>query len=155
MRFEENDGCTLLEIMVVVLIIGMLMALITPSIWRRFDVAKRQMARMGVTQLTSELELYKLDNGGYPTGDQGLVALVREPASEPRAGHYPAGGYAKSDSLIDPWKNPYNYDRPGRYNPSTFDVYSFADDGQPGGDGANADIGNYSAPTRQSQCAEK
>ena len=117
MTKPRNDGFTLLEIMVVVLIIGMLMALIAPRIFSRFGQAKGDIAKMGVTQLSKQLELYKLDNGQYPTSEQGLDALVHEPTSEPRPRHYPAGGYVNPDSLKDPWQNPYNYDRPGQEQP--------------------------------------
>ena len=149
MTKPRNDGFTLLEIMVVVLIIGMLMALIAPRIFSRFNTAKAQMAKVGVTQLSNQLELYKLDNGQYPTNEQGLDALVHEPTSDPRPMHYPEGGYISSDSLRDPWQNPYHYDRPGKNNPTRYDLYSYGDDGQPGGDGLNADIGNWEATAQR------
>ena len=142
-KTPRNQGFTLLEIMVVVLIIGMLMALIAPRIFSRFGQAKVDIAKMGVTQLSQQLELYKLDNGQYPTTEQGLDALVHEPTTEPRPKRYPPGGYVNADSLMDPWRNPYHYDRPGKNNPSSYDLYSYGDDGQPGGDGQNADIGNW------------
>src|SRR5262249_29931010 len=89
----RDDGFTLLEIMVVVLIIGMLMALLAPRLFGQLTRAKGDIARMQVTQLSQSLELYKLDNGTYPTTDQGLDALAHEPSSEPRPKRYPAGGY--------------------------------------------------------------
>ena len=148
-KTARNDGFTLLEIMVVVLIIGMLMALIAPRILGRFTQAKVDIARMQVSRLGQSLELYKLDNGQYPTAEQGLDALVHEPTSEPRARRYPAGGYVGVDSLKDPWQNPYHYERPGRNNPSSYDLYSYGDDGAPGGDGQNADIGNWEASAQR------
>jgi general secretion pathway protein G len=149
MNRTRNDGFTLLEIMVVVLIIGMLMALIAPRIFSRFGQAKGDIAKMGVTQLSQQLELYKLDNGQYPTSEQGLDALVHEPTSEPRPRRYPPGGYVNPDSLKDPWQNPYKYDRPGKNNPGSYDLYSYGDDGQPGGDGLNADIGNWESSAQR------
>ena len=145
----RRDGFTLLEILVVVVIIGMLMALIVPRIGERFEIARVQIARMGVETLSTELELYKLDNGLYPSTGQGLRALVTEPVGEPRPRQYPARGYAKPESLIDPWKNPYNYDRPGAHNPTTYDVSSLANDGQPGGEGYAEDIGNWEASAQR------
>jgi general secretion pathway protein G len=140
---RRRDGFTLLEIMVVVLIIGMLMAVIAPRIFSRFGKAKIDIARVQVTQLAQQLELYKLDNGHYPTNEQGLDALVHEPTSEPRARQYPAGGYITSKALIDPWQNPFHYERPGKNNPQSYDLYSYGDDGTAGGEGDNADIGNW------------
>jgi len=146
---RSDDGFTLLEIMVVVLIIGMLMALLAPRIFSRLTQAKTDIARMSVTQLSQQLELYKLDNGTYPTQEQGLDALVHEPTSEPRPRRYPAGGYVTAKSLVDPWQNTYRYDRPGKNNPQSYDLYSYGDDGSPGGDGDNADIGNWESSTAQ------
>src|SRR5262249_48287040 len=87
-KTARNDGFTVLEIMVVVLIIGMLMALIAPRIFGRFTQTKADLAKVGVKQIAQQLELYKLDNGQYPTSEQGLDALVHEPTSEPRAKRY-------------------------------------------------------------------
>lgn len=149
MKPVRNEAFTLLEIMVVVLIIGMLMALIAPRILGRFTQAKVDIARMQVTRLGQSLELYKLDNGTYPTSEQGLDALVHEPSSEPRPKRYPAGGYVGADSLKDPWQQPYRYERPGKNNPQSYDLYSYGDDGQPGGEGENADIGNWESTAQR------
>lgn len=149
MKKSPNDGFTLLEIMVVVLIIGMLMALIAPRIFGRFAQTKADLAKAGVKQIAQQLELYKLDNGQYPTTEQGLDALVHEPSSEPRPRRYPEGGYVSVDLLRDPWQNPYKYDRPGKNNPNTYDIYSYGDDGTPGGDGLNSDIGNWESSAQR------
>ena len=145
----RNDGFTLLEIMVVVLIIGMLMALLAPRLFGQLTRAKGDIARMQVTQLSQSLELYKLDNGTYPTSEQGLDALVHEPTSEPRARRYPAGGYVTARDLEDPWHNAFHYDRPGKNNTQSFDIYTYGGDNQPGGDGENADIGNWETTAAQ------
>jgi general secretion pathway protein G len=139
----RRDGFTLLEIMVVVLIIGLLMTVLATNLFKRLGSAQADIARLQVTKLSQQLELYKLDNGTYPSADQGLEALVREPTGEPRPRRYPAGGYVASKDLEDPWHNPFKYDRPGKNNPQSFDLYSYGGDGQPGGEGENADIGNW------------
>jgi len=149
MRTRRNDGFTLLEIMVVVLIIGLLMTVLATNLFKRLGQAESEIARVQVTKLSQQLELYKLDNGTYPTTDQGLDALVHEPSSEPRARRYPPGGYVTSKDLEDPWHNPYHYERPGKNNTQSFDIYSYGGDGQPGGDGENADIGNWESSTAQ------
>jgi general secretion pathway protein G len=137
---SRNDGFTLLEIMVVVIIIGMLMTLVGTAIFRRLDTAKIDIAGMQIQKLSQSLELYKLDNGTYPTSEQGLDALVREPTSEPRAKRYPPGGYATSKDLVDPWQNAFKYQRPGQNNPNSYDLYSYGPDGVQGGE---QDIGNW------------
>jgi general secretion pathway protein G len=140
---RERDGFTLLEIMVVVLIIGLLMTVLATNVFRRLGGAQADIARLQVSKLSQQLELYKLDNGTYPTTEQGLEALVREPTSEPRPRRYPEGGYVTSKDLIDPWQNPFKYERPGKNNARSFDLYTLGADNQPGGEGENAEIGNW------------
>lgn len=143
MKSMRRDGFTLLEIMVVVLIIGLLMTVLATNLFKRLGGAQADIARLQVTKLSQQLELYKLDNGTYPSADQGLEALVREPSGEPRPRRYPSGGYVSSKDLEDPWHNPFKYERPGKNNAQSFDLYSYGGDGQAGGDGENADIGNW------------
>jgi general secretion pathway protein G len=143
MKASRSDGFTLLEIMVVVLIIGLLMTVLATNLFKRLGTAQADIARLQVTKLSQQLELYKLDNGTYPSNDQGLEALVREPTGEPRARRYPAGGYVASKDLEDPWHNAFKYERPGKNNTQSFDLYSYGGDGQAGGEGENADIGNW------------
>jgi general secretion pathway protein G len=143
LRIEESDGFTLLEIMVVVLIIGLLMTVLATNVFRRLGGAQADIARLQVSKLSQQLELYKLDNGSYPSSEQGLDALVREPTGEPKPRRYPDGGYVTSKDLIDPWQNPFKYERPGKNNARSFDLYTFGADNQPGGDGENAEIGNW------------
>lgn len=140
MHDSRNDGFTLLEIMVVVIIIGMLMTLVATTIFKRLDTAKYDIAEMQIQKLSQALELYKLDNGTYPSADQGLDALVHEATGEPRPKRFAPGGYASAKDLIDPWQNPYKYERPGANNPQSFDLYSFGSDGVQGGE---RDIGNW------------
>lgn len=143
MRLEERDGFTLIEIMVVVLIVGLLMTVLATNVFRRLGGAQADIARLQVSKLSQQLELYKLDNGTYPTTEQGLDALVHEPTIEPRPRRYPDGGYVSSKDLLDPWQMPFKYERPGKNNARSFDLYSFGADGQPGGEGENAEIGNW------------
>jgi general secretion pathway protein G len=147
-RIENRDGFTLLEIMVVVLIIGLLMTVLATNVFRRLGGAQADIARLQVSKLSQQLELYKLDNGTYPTSEQGLDALVREPTTEPRPRRYPDGGYVTSKDLIDPWQNPFKYERPGKNNTQSFDLCSYGGDGQPGGDGENADVCNWEIAQR-------
>jgi general secretion pathway protein G len=140
---RASPGFTLIEILVVVLIIGLLSAVLATNLIGRADDAKIQLAATQIRNLEQSLELYRLDNGRYPTSEQGLEALVREPASEPRPRRYPPGGYVKSDGLIDPWGMPYEYQFPGEWNTHSFDLSSFGADGLEGGEGNSADITNW------------
>ncbi|HTO71620.1 MAG TPA: type II secretion system major pseudopilin GspG [Myxococcota bacterium] len=146
---RRNDGFTLLEIMVVVLIIGLLMTVLATNLFSRLGRAESDIAKMQVTKLSQQLELYKLDNGTYPTTEQGLDALVHEPTTEPRARRYPPGGYVTSKDIEDPWHNPFKYERPGKNNTQSFDLYTYGGDNQPGGDGENADVGNWETTAAQ------
>ena len=139
----SDDGFTLLEIMVVVLIIGLLMTVLATNVFRRLGGAQADIARLQVSKLSQQLELYKLDNGTYPSSEQGLEALVREPTGDPKPRRYPEGGYVTSKDLIDPWQNPFKYERPGKNNARSFDLYTLGADAQPGGDGENGEIGNW------------
>lgn len=139
----SDDGFTLLEIMVVVLIIGLLMTVLATNVFRRLGGAQADIARLQVSKLSQQLELYKLDNGTYPSSEQGLDALVREPTGDPKPRRYPEGGYVTSKDLIDPWQNPFKYERPGKNNARSFDLYTLGADAQPGGDGENGEIGNW------------
>ncbi|MFQ5697479.1 MAG: type II secretion system major pseudopilin GspG [Myxococcota bacterium] len=133
-------GFTLIEILVVVLIIGLLTTILATNLLGRADEAKIQLATTQLRNLERSLELYKIDNGRYPTQDQGLDALVHEPSTEPLPRHYPRGGYLRSDALTDPWGVPFRYRQPGERNPYSFDLYSLGPDGVEGGDG---DIVNW------------
>lgn len=130
-------GFTLIEVMVVVVILAILATIVVPKIMDRPDDARIAKAKQDIVAISSALNLYKLDNLRYPTTDQGLEALVKPPAN---AKNWRQGGYL--DRLpVDPWGNPYLYLSPGQHG--AFDVYSLGADGQPGGVGANADIGNW------------
>ena len=126
--------------MVVVVIIGILGALVVPNLINRTADAKVSAAKVDIASLMQALKLYKLDNQRYPTTEQGLQALVTKPTTGPAANGWKTGGYI--DKLPpDPWKNQYNYLSPGLHG--EIDIYSFGADGQPGGSGADADIGSW------------
>ena len=141
MKYYRNEsGFTLIEVMVVVVILGILAAFIVPRIAGRPDEAKIAKARHDIQTIETALDLYKLDTGVYPTTDQGLQALVLFPTSEPVPRNWRAGGYIKK-LTNDPWGHPYQYLNPGEH--SEIDIFSYGADNQPGGEGINADIGNW------------
>ena len=133
-------GFTLIEIMVVVVILGILAALIVPKVISRPDEARITAARQDVATLGQALKLYKLDNLAYPTTDQGLQALVVKPAAAPISQNWKPGGYLERLPK-DPWGRDYRYLNPWRHG--EIDVYSLGADGEPGGEGNDADIGNW------------
>ena len=136
-----NAGFTLIEIMAVVLIIGLLSTIVGVSIFAQVDKGRITAASVQIANLESVLELYRMDNAHYPTTEQGLDALVNEPGD---ARNYPPGGYLQKRRVPeDPWGNPYEYEQPGQNNPHSFDLWSYGADGKPGGDGVDADIGNW------------
>ncbi len=138
----RQSGFTLIEIMVVVVILGVLAALVVPNIMSRPDQAKVTVAQTDVKAISSALEMYRLDNGYYPSSEQGLEALVVMPSGSPEPRNWNPDGYLKKIPQ-DPWGNPYQYERPGSKNPTSYDLYSLGADARIGGDGFNADIGNW------------
>ena len=131
-------GFTLLELMVVIVIIGVLAALIAPKVLENVDKAKITAAQSNINDLMNALKMYKLDNGRYPSSEQGLQALVARPTT----GTVPGNWRSYLDKLPnDPWQNPYQYANPGVHG--EIDVFSFGADGKPGGEGNDADIGSW------------
>lgn len=137
---KKTSGFTLIEIMVVVVIIGILAALVVPKIISRPDQARAVKAKQDVLAIQSSLDLYKLDNGFYPSTDQGLQALVSKPDNDPIPNDWKQ--YLQSLPK-DPWGHDYLYLNPGEH--SDVDVYTLGADNQPGGTGTNTDIGNWDA----------
>ncbi len=131
-------GFTLIELMVVLVIIGILAALIVPNVLDRADDARVTAAKTDIANINQALKLYRLDNQRYPTGEQGLQALVAKPASPP----LPTNWKPYLEKLPnDPWGNPYQYLNPGIKGP--IDIMSLGADGKPGGEGKDADIGSW------------
>ncbi|WP_042883457.1 type II secretion system major pseudopilin GspG [Cupriavidus necator] len=133
-------GFTLIEIMVVIVILGVLAALVVPKIMSRPDEARIVAARQDISSIMQALKLYRLDNSRYPTTEQGLAALVSKPTTEPVPNNWKGGGYLEKLPK-DPWGHPYQYLNPGVRG--EIDVFSFGADGQAGGSGNDADIGNW------------
>ena len=138
------SGFTLIEIMVVVVIIAILASLVAPSIMSRIDDARVVKAKNDLRLYESALDLYKMDNYRYPTTDQGLLSLVQKP-NDPNVKNWRADGYVKQLQK-DPWNADYVYVSPGT-NGAPYDLYSLGADGQPGGQGLDADI--YSREMKQ------
>jgi general secretion pathway protein G len=132
-------GFTLIEIMVVVIIIGLLAAIVAPNVIGRVDDAQLEKARADIHNLESAMRLYRLDNFAYPTSEQGIEALVTKP-NDPNVRNWNAGGYI-GRLPNDPWGNPYLYLNPG--NNGEIDIYTLGRDGRPGGEGIDADLGNW------------
>lgn len=139
-EYFRTRGFTLIEIMVVVIIIGLLAAVIVPSVMKRVDDAKVAKAKEDIQSLETALTMYYMDNSKYPTNEQGLVALSTQP-TDPTIKNWKAGGYIERISK-DPWGNDYVFTFPGTHG-KAYDLCSLGADGQPGGDGINADICNW------------
>ena len=137
---KRQNGFTLIEIMVVVLILGILAAMVVPNIMDEPDKARVVKAKQDIRSLENALNLYKLDNFVYPSTDQGLEALVKKPDIPPEPPKWKAGGYI--DRLPnDPWGRAYQYLQPGQHG--AVDIYSLGADGRLGGEDDDADIGNW------------
>jgi len=137
---DKERGFTLVELMVVILILGLLTTIVIINVLPAQDRAMDQKARTDIALLEQAVERYRLDMFSYPAGGAGLNALVQAPPGLAHPERYPAGGYIKR-LPDDPWGNAYHYDAPGRHGP--FDIYSLGADGREGGEGQDADIGNW------------
>ena len=133
----REQGFTLLEIMVVVVIIGLLAAIVAPSFIGQIDTAALNRARTDIRGIETALNLYRLDNFRYPSTTEGLEALVRSPGEA----NAPNWRQQLTRIPVDPWEQPYQYAHPGQHG--DFDVFSYGADRQEGGEGINADIGNW------------
>lgn len=135
---RRAGGFTLIEILVVVVILAVLGAMVVPKILENVDKARVTRAQSDIRAIETALDLYRLDNFKYPTTEQGLAALVKQPA-DPTITNYRSGGYLKAVPK-DPWNNPYLYQAPGR-NGEEYEIRSLGRDGKEGGEGYDADIG--------------
>ncbi len=137
---NKQQGFTLIEVLVVITILTILAALIVPRIMDRPDQARVVAATNDLRAIESALNLYRLDNGVYPSTEQGLQALVQKPDTGNIPRNWKSGGYL--DHLQkDPWGNDYQYISPGTHG--DVDIFTYGRDGQPGGEGYNADIGSW------------
>jgi general secretion pathway protein G len=139
-RTAAEEGFTLVELMVVIVIIGLLATLVALTVLPQLGKANDQKARADIATLDSALELYRLNNLTYPATSDGLGALLAAPPSLTDLSRYQAGGYIKKLPK-DPWGRDYKYEYPGKHR--DFDIYTLGADGVPGGTGENADIGNW------------
>ncbi|RXJ72660.1 type II secretion system protein GspG [Veronia nyctiphanis] len=137
---RRQQGFTLLEIMIVIVILGVLASLVVPNLIGSKDQADKQKVISDISSFESNLDMYRLDNNVYPSTDQGLAALVSKPSGSPEPRNYKEDGYIKRLSK-DPWGNDYQYLNPGEHG--KIDIFSFGADGQEGGEGINQDIGNW------------
>jgi len=139
---KTDNGFTLIELMVVIVILGILAGLIVPRIMGRPEEARRMKARVQMESIETALKLYKLDNGLYPTTEQGLQALVEAPTVGSLPKKWREGGYLEKGKIPkDPWGNEYIYLSPGLHG--EFDIMSYGADGQPGGEGIGADVNSW------------
>ena len=137
-RRRHNAGFSLIEILVVMVIIGILVSLVAPSVLNRVDDARLQKVEADFKAIESALSIYNLDNFNYPSTDQGLQALVSKPDGQPEARNWKKGGYLK-EMPLDPWGREYLYLSPGE-NGREFDLYTLGADGVSGGEDQNADM---------------
>ena len=141
MRYFKRSGFTLVELMLVVIIIGILVAMVMPRLAGRTEQARQAAARADIeANIGSALDLYELDNGAYPTAEEGLNALLATPQNAPNW----KGPYLKKRP-VDPWGNPYVYRSPGTHG-TDYDLYSY---GRNGVEGGGDDITNWEAEQAQ------
>ena len=141
-RKLSTQGFTLIELMVVLVILGVLASLIVPRIMGRPEEARRIKARIDIQSLETALKLYNLDNGDYPTTEQGLQALLEPPSTGVLPKKWREGGYLEKGKIQeDPWGNEYIYLSPG--SQGDFDLISYGSDGEPGGEGKDEDVSNW------------
>jgi len=140
MNKMNQRGFTLIEIMVVVVILGILAGIVVPRLLERPEEARRTKAAVQIRSFEEAIGLFKLDNGFYPSTEQGLKALVEKPTTGRIPSRYREGGYVKKVP-VDPWGQPYLYLSPGTHD--DYDLFSYGPDGESGGEDENADIGNW------------
>lgn len=138
----KSAGFTLIELMVVIVILGILAAIIAPRIIGRTDEAKVTEAKVQIRNLETALKMYKLDNGYYPSTEQGLDALVKKPAIGIIPKSWRDGGYLENKKVPnDPWRNPFVYFSPGLHG--DYDIISYGANGAKGGEGFDKDIESW------------
>ncbi|MDP5054004.1 MAG: type II secretion system major pseudopilin GspG [Congregibacter sp.] len=137
---RDQDGFSLVEILVVLVIMGLLISIVAPTVLNRADDARIQKAQADFKAIETALKIYRLDNYVYPNTEQGLEALVSPSSLDPVPRNFKSGGYL-AELPLDPWGRPYLYLSPGEN--AEVDIYSLGADGLAGGEDQNADIGNW------------
>lgn len=140
----NRKGFTLIELLVVIVILGILVTFVGVRIMGRPEEARVTQAQIQIQAMENALKMYRLDNGEYPSTEQGLKALVEKPATGDVPRNWREGGYLEKRSVPkDPWGKDYVYLNPGVKNPDGIDLFSYGADNQPGGEGKDADVGNW------------
>jgi general secretion pathway protein G len=140
----NKKGFTLIELLVVIVILSILATFVGSKIMSKPEEARRTQAQIQIQSLENALKMYKFDNSEFPSTEQGLKALVEKPTVGNIPKSWREGGYLDKNKVPkDPWKNDYIYMCPGIKNPDSFDLFSYGADGQAGGEGNDADIGNW------------
>jgi general secretion pathway protein G len=135
----DRRGLTLIEILVVIVVLAVLATLVAPNVFRHVGAARETTARTQIEMLGAALDAYRLDNGRYPSTEQGLASLWQAPTTEPRPSNW-RGPYLRKPVPTDPWGAPYVYRAPGTQSGAGYDLLSYAADGKLGGEGESADI---------------
>jgi general secretion pathway protein G len=139
---DVRAGFTLIEILVVIVIIAVLATLVAPNVFQHVGAAKTTTARAEIEMLGAALDAYRLDNGRYPTTEQGLEALWTRPIRDPIPPSW-RGPYVRKPVPLDPWHAAYVYKSPGEKSQLGYDLMSYGADGKPGGEGENADVTSW------------
>ena len=134
--FGNEKGFSLIELLIVMVILGLLASLVGPKMFGKLGMAKQKTAKTQIEMLLTALDGYRLDVGAYPSGSDGLESLMRNPGNDNWNGPYLAKSVPN-----DPWGNAYHYEFPGQHG--EVDIFSYGADGQPGGDGENADVNSW------------
>ncbi|MBB5020342.1 general secretion pathway protein G [Chitinivorax tropicus] len=137
MKLKKYQGFTLLELLIALVIIGLLVGVVGPNLFKNLGKSEVTTARAQIDALSKAIEAYRLDTGHFPRNEQGLAALMQAPNDEQGW----RGPYLKKDVPMDPWGHPYQYRSPGE-NGREFDIISLGKDGRPGGAGDDADLRN-------------
>ncbi len=136
--FNKKQGFTLLELLVVLGIIAMLAGIVGPQVMKHMGAAKIKAAKVQIEDISTALDMYKLDIGSYPSNQQGLIALIEKPADSKQWN----GPYLRKERVpVDPWQQEYHYQQPGQHG--KFDLYSYGADEKQGGEGDDQDINSW------------
>ncbi|MFC2953319.1 type II secretion system major pseudopilin GspG [Marinicaulis aureus] len=144
---RRQKGFSLVELLVALAILALISAIVVINVLPARDKAAVDTTKIDIGVIESALDQYRLDMMNYPTSQQGLEALINVPSDARNTGNYRPGGYLRGELPTDPWGNPYEYRFPGERG-GAYDLYSLGADGEPGGEGLNADIGNWTNDDR-------